>query len=57
MLTPELLQAACDANDRRKGDRGKVLFLRGVYTWLQAHEADGAIALAPAVTRRRQDHP
>ena len=57
VLTPELLQAACDANDRRKGDRGKVLSLRGVYNWLEAYEADGAVALAPAVTRRRQDHP
>ena len=57
VLTPELLQAACDANDRRKGDQRKVLSLRGVYTWLQAYEADGAVALAPAVTRQRQDHP
>ena len=36
---------------------GKVLSLRGVYTWFQAYEADGTVALAPAVTRRRQDHP
>ena len=57
VLTPELLQAACDANDRRKGHRGKVLSLRGVYNWLEAYEADGAVGLAPAVTRRRQDHP
>ena len=57
VLTPELLQAACDANDRRKGHRGKVLSLRGVYNWLQAYEADGAVALVPAVTRCRQDHP
>ncbi len=57
VLTPELLQAARDANDRRRGDRGKVLSLRGVYTWFQVNEADGTFALAPAVTRRRQDHP
>ena len=57
VLTPELLQAARDANDRSKGDRGKVLSLRGVYNWLEAYEADGAVALAPAVTRHRQEHP
>ena len=67
VLAPELLKAACDANDRRNGDRGKGdrgkwdrgrgLSLRGVYNWLEAHEAGGTVALAPAVTRRRQDHP
>ena len=52
VLTPELLKAACDANDRGEG-----LSLRGVYNWLQAYEADGAVALAPAATRQRRDHP
>lgn len=60
VLTPELLQAACDANDRgksRKDGSRKGPSRTQIYNWIKAYEAEGVTALAPEVTRQKQGYP